>query len=150
MRVAKTTNLMTKREIKDTRTADQVSQVGTIVYDVFDEGARFIVMRGPFHWCGYIGIPQDHPLAGLSYDDLSFVSAHGGLTYASQGGEHWPKGYYWYGWDYGHAGDVSHYEGGQIGRGEKDWTVQEVIEDSWETLWDFKQLLKLAEKIKND
>jgi len=65
-------------------TAKEVKNVGTIVHDVFDEGLRFIIMRGPLHWCGYIGIPKDHPLAGFSYDDISLISAHGGLTFAER------------------------------------------------------------------
>lgn len=150
---------------KKTQTAEGI-EVGTIVHDEFDEGLRFIIMRGPFHWCGYIGIPKDYPLAGFGYDDISFVSAHGGLTFAEKGekeykqGEKkgqpypWPEGYYWYGWDYGHAGDRSHYDSDIKGlekfrENNHDWTIQEVIDDSWETLYDFKRLMKFAEKIAN-
>ena len=31
---------------------------GAILHDEFDEGIRFIVMRGPSHLCAYIGIPE--------------------------------------------------------------------------------------------
>jgi len=144
---------MKQREIKN-KTAGEITKVGTIVHDVFDEGLRFIVMRGPFHWCGYVGIPEEHPLAGLSYDDISFISAHGGLTYANEASKNWPKGYFWYGWDYGHPGDASHY-GGRVGKispvrdEDKDWTVAEVIADSWGALYEFKKLMRVAEKIAN-
>ena len=132
----------------ETTTAKDI-KIGTIVHDVFDEGLRFIIMRGPYHWCGYVGIPEDHPLAGLSYNDINFVSAHGGLTFASEARDFWPKGYYWYGWDYGHAGDKSYFDIPNYYREGKDWTIEEVIKDSWDALYDFKQLMKLAEKIKN-
>ena len=77
---------------------------GTILYDEYDEGLRFIVMRGPPALCGYVGVPESHPLAGHSYDDLP-VEAHGGLTFGQKGDGRWPEGYFWYGWDYAHSGD---------------------------------------------
>jgi len=120
-----------------------------IVYDIFDEGVRFIILRGPFHWCGYVGIPEDHPLANFSYDDLAGVSAHGGLTFAGTR-ETWPKGYYWYGWDYGHLGDRSHFEHDSgLKEDGHDWTIEEVIKDSQDAIYDFKRLMKLVEKVKN-
>ena len=134
--------------------ASDIQEVGRIVYDKFDEGLRFIIKRGPFSWCAYIGITKDHPLAGMGYDDISFIPAHGGLTFAGEGKEEssLSANYYWYGWDYAHAGDVTVYNKQYkipTAPEDKDWTVDEVIKDSWETLSDFKQLVKLAEKIKN-
>ena len=130
-------------------------EVGTIYHDEFDEGVRFIVLRGPGSLCAYAGIPIKHPLAGKDYDDLP-VEAHGGLTFSQKGkggDEHWPKGYWWYGWDYAHSGDFSLHSlkdpSGNVGIKEKKWTVKDVVEDSWDTLYDFKKLIKLAEKIYN-
>jgi len=136
---------MTWEQIKEEKS-------GTILRDVFDEGVRFIVMRGPASLCAYVGIPLAHPLAGRSYDDLP-VRAHGGLTFASEGRDTWPKDFYWYGWDYAHAGDYSFGDDYFIGtdlenKTEKKWLVQDVIEDSQKTLYDFKQLVHLAEEIK--
>lgn len=133
------------KKYADTQTAEGI-EVGTIVYDVFDEGVRFITMRGPFHWCGYLGIPLDHPLAGFDYDAVP-LEAHGGLTFSSKARDVWPEGYWWYGWDYGHSGDRSYFSSG-ADRDGKDWTIKEVIEDSQNTVWEFKTLMKLAEKIK--
>ncbi|OGK35114.1 hypothetical protein A3F59_02670 [Candidatus Roizmanbacteria bacterium RIFCSPHIGHO2_12_FULL_38_13] len=143
--------------VPSTATAKEVSEIGRIVYDVFDEGIRFIIMRGPYHWCAYIGIPVEHPLAGMSYDDMS-INAHGGLTFSAKGGGKkkneedilWPEGYWWYGWDYGHSGDYSHFEHRpeKMMEDDKDWTIDEVIKDSMDTIYDFKKLLKLAGKIK--
>lgn len=136
-----------------TQTAEGLG-VGTIVHDILEDGLRFIIMRGPFHFCAYIGVPKDHPLAGFEYDAISFVSAHGGFTFAGEGTKEnkWPEGYYWYGWDYGHYGDRSYYASEITStiseRNDKDWTIEEVIKDSWGALYDFKKLRSLAEKIK--
>ncbi len=128
-------------------------EVGDILHDEFDEGIRFIIMRGPASLCAYVGISVDHPLAGKNYDDLP-IRAHGGLTYSREGGDNYPAGYYWYGWDYAHGGDYCFYYDKEPLAGRysqsKDtkWLVEEVIEDSWETLYDFRKLVRLAEKMK--
>ncbi|MEE9510418.1 MAG: hypothetical protein V3V81_07990 [Candidatus Bathyarchaeia archaeon] len=128
-------------------------EMGTIYYDKFDEGVRFIVMRGPVSLCGYVGIPAKHPLAGHNYDDLP-IEAHGGLTFSQRGkgGEdHWPRGYWWYGWDYAHSGDYAFYDlkDPSWKTDEKKWVVKEVIDDSWDALYGFKKLMRLAEEIYN-
>lgn len=126
---------------------------GTILHDEFGEGVRFIVMRGPGSLCAYVGIPIDHPLANQNYGDLP-ISAHGGLTYSSEGKGSWPEGFYWYGWDYAHSGDYVFYNddtplSSKFYHGEdKKWLVKDVIDDSWETLYEFKKLLHLVEKIR--
>ena len=137
------------RKYKGNLTAGDIRKVGEIVADWFDEGLRIIIMRGPVSFCAYIGIPEDHPLAGFDYDDIP-VNAHGGLTFSESGVKYFPKGYYWYGWDYAHAGDRCYYEGIKLdnsGEGNKDWTIQEIKEDSWDTIYDFKKLMKLVERI---
>ncbi len=137
--------------MKEETKAYEVTGIGKIVHDVFEDGLRFIIMRGPASFCAYVGIPIDHPLAGYGYDMLP-INAHGGLTFASEGGKQtWPEGYYWYGWDYVHVGDVSVYEHdkrfGSPREGGKDWTIKEIISDSWSALYDFKNLMKLSEAI---
>ncbi len=91
---------------------------GKIFKDIFDEGVRFIIMKGGSSLCGYVGIPIDHPLAGFDYDDLP-IEAHGGLTFSAKGHKHWPEGYWWYGWDYAHSGDYhsAHHLGMKIKNG---------------------------------
>lgn len=131
--------------------ASEVKEVGKIVHDSFEDGIRFIVMRGPSSWCGYVGVPLSHPLSGFHYDAIP-VNAHGGLTFASEGKDvkdtSWPKDFYWYGWDYAHCGDrcVFDVERGTREDG-KDWTLDEVVKDSWDTKYEFKKLMQLAEKI---
>lgn len=34
------------------------------------------------HWCGYVGVPPEHPWAGHTYDSDVEVDVHGGLTFA--------------------------------------------------------------------
>lgn len=67
--------------------------------------ARGLVMRAMFSLAGYVGLPSDHPTAGWP-GDLVPLDVHGGLTFSDLGdGEQWPAGWWWYGWDYGHAFD---------------------------------------------
>ena len=61
--------------------------------------------------CGYVSVPEGHNYSGMSYDDVD-VQVHGGLTFGSN---NFPdrddneKGYYWFGFDCGHAGDLMPY-----------------------------------------
>jgi hypothetical protein len=34
------------------------------------------------HWSGYVGLPLGHPLYGKTYNQVSDILAHGGLTYS--------------------------------------------------------------------
>ena len=123
---------------------------GTIYEDWFDGGVRCIIMRGPVALCAYLGVPEDHPLAGTSYDDLP-LRCHGGLTFSEKGGGKWhPAGFWWFGWDYAHAGDFCFYDlkQGAVYSRDKKWTVDEVRAEVSDVLWDFKKLVKLAETTK--
>jgi len=85
-------------------------ETGTLVYDMVKDGFRLLIMRGPAGWCCYIGVPTHSPLARLEYDDpaLSDFDCHGGLTFSNDGDDVWrPAGWWYFGWDYGHAGDWS-------------------------------------------
>jgi hypothetical protein len=45
-------------------------------------GARCTLRRGPLgHWCGYVGLRANHPLAGKNYQDIGIRSQE--LTYGS-------------------------------------------------------------------
>lgn len=136
-------------------TWEQVSKAesGTIFLDKFDEGIRFIIMKGGSSLCAYAGIPIDHPLSGFNSDDLP-IEAHGGLTFCggSDASDKFPKGFYWYGWDYAHSGDYCDYydKPPLIGRDRSDetkWLPKMVEKDSWSTLYELKKLVKLSEMI---
>lgn len=122
------------------------AEVGHAFVDEFDEGVRFIILRGPGSLCAYVGVSVDHPLAGWDYDDLP-VSAHGGLTYSGIN-VHGDGSTYWYGWDYNHSGDKSAWDSPYTrDREEKEWTPAMVYSDAWEPRWEFKKLVRLVEKI---
>lgn len=126
------------------------ADAGHIFYDAIKEGVRVIVMRGPAALCAYLGVPKDHPLAGFDYNDLP-MQVHGGLTFGSAPEEGWPQGWFWYGWDYAHAGDWSTYDDERRDpppwkSDAKKWTVPEVVAEAKDACWDFRKLMKLAEK----
>jgi len=75
------------------------------------------------HWCGYVGVPEGHPLFGRSYDEaeslLQGSDIHGGLTFADicdeDDAEHGvchvllpgrPDMVWWLGFDAGHGWDL--------------------------------------------
>lgn len=96
-----------------------------------DTGFKCAIRRGPVGaWCGYVGVPTDHPAFGLSYngpegiwdlDDntkwwrkhvnrlpdywIYDINVHGGLTYAKEGKDSKDRTY-WFGFDCAHAGDI--------------------------------------------
>jgi hypothetical protein len=100
----------------------------TPLLDFEHAGVRCLVIEGPVGaLCAYVGVPADHPLAGKSDTDpaLDDLSVHGGLTFADEGdGRYRPAGWYWYGWDYAHAGDLI--PGLHAYPGDRAWTVGEV------------------------
>lgn len=124
----------------------KAATAGDVFCDEFEDGVRFIIVRGPAALCAYLGIPTAHPLAGFEYDDLP-VEAHGGLTY-SGARVHGDGSTYWYGWDYAHSGDRSTYDRiYATDRDEAAWTPALVYADSWEAKWSFGKLVRLAERI---
>lgn len=91
-----------------------------------------LAVRGPFGaWCGYVGVPPDHPAHGLSYYKSEFsieeieaglggklaaqkvvndIEVHGGLTFAGKRDYVFPetarcRDWHFFGFDCSHAGD---------------------------------------------
>lgn len=78
----------------------------TILRDFLIAGTplRGLIVRGPFSLCAYLGVPRDHWMARM--EELDFP-CHWGVTFSAEGeGGLRPLDWYWYGWDYGHAGDA--------------------------------------------
>jgi hypothetical protein len=125
------------------------TEKGTILHDEEKQGVRFVIRRGLLSLCAYVGCLIDYPLANKHYDEIP-LSVHGGLTFSCEGnGVYLPKGFYWYGWDYGHAGDKTFQDDMIIfNKNGKEWCVNDVIFDSCSAIYDFATLMKLAEKIK--
>lgn len=61
--------------------------------------------------CGYVGVPQGHPMHGIGYDDArkadgDYIDVHGGLTYANNSDKYPVEAdLWWFGYDCGHLGD---------------------------------------------
>lgn len=46
------------------------------------KGYPYVVLFMPGAYrCGYVGVPYSHKLAKKSFDDLGYLSCHGGVTY---------------------------------------------------------------------
>ncbi len=66
------------------------------------------------HWCGYVGVPREHPYYGKPYDEPD-VEFHGGLTYANRCNADichvpepgMPDDVWWLGGDFAHCNDMS-------------------------------------------
>jgi hypothetical protein len=127
-----------------------------IVEEWYEDGIKVMIVSLHSYFTAYFGLPLDHPLAGFSYDDIP-LNVHGGLTFGNVGSEKGPlpKDLFMYGWDYAHLGDYSYFDFnlareflGDEG-GDHDWTLGEVKKEAKDALYDFKQLVKLAERIKS-
>ena len=83
-------------------------------------GLPCLAVRGPLGaWCGYVGLPPDHPLHGKDYSDVD-VDVHGGLTFADMcrpeedegrgichiAGPGEPEHVWWLGFDCAHCDDL--------------------------------------------
>lgn len=58
--------------------------------------------------CGYVGVPKEHRLYGMTYQRLeadSTIPVHGGLTFSGAMGE--GDVYHFFGFDTAHGGDLS-------------------------------------------
>lgn len=135
---------MIKKSYSKSTTAKGI-EVGAVLAEGWYEGIQILVRKGSCSFCAYIGIPEDHPLAGKNYDDepVCGLQCHGGLTFSREGGGDWPAGYWWYGWDYGHLGDKIHYPSGielPNREPEHDWTLGEVVEQAQEVAGRFLEL----------
>lgn len=125
---------------------------GTVLRDYLEDGVRVLLLRSTGSICVYLGVPLTHPLAGFSYDDIP-LDCHGGLAFSKEGdGRRWPQGFWWYGYDYSHAGDQPLFEGEAaqiVGLHDDDhrWTIKEVCQEAVESVYGLKQLMKLAEQL---
>lgn len=119
--------------------------VGTIYADWMDEDVRCLIIKGTISLCAYFGIPKDHPMAGKKYNEIP-LDVHGGLTFSKSGDGIRPRGFYWFGWDYGQVGvgDCLFVNGLTIPG--KKWKVSEIKEEMNEAIVQFKKLMKDAKK----
>lgn len=105
-----------------------------IYYDWMHRDYRCLVMRGPVSLCAYIGVPPEHRYYGKDYNEVD-LRCHYGLTFSSEGdGKIRPKGYWWFGWDYAHFGDVTFFDFKEGGYDGIEWTPDMVKFDVEEAL----------------
>lgn len=70
----------------------------TGIYRGYRYVIRFIVPTA--HRCGYVGIPEGHPLYEEKDDDiLMHIPCHGGVTFTSHELQSQPPRYWWIGFD---------------------------------------------------
>lgn len=79
-------------------------------------GLDCLLLRHPIllHWCGYVGLPEDHLHYGKPYNDVDeSVDIHGGLTYSNSCNGHvchiteGEDQVHWLGFDCAHWQDLS-------------------------------------------
>lgn len=85
--------------------------------DWIRDGLACFARRHPEHghWCGYIGVPREHPYYGRKYEDVDDVPFHGGLTYSAPckgdichtPAPGMPDDVWWLGGDFAHFPDLS-------------------------------------------
>ena len=70
-----------------------------------EAGLKAQVIASPMgHRCGYVGVPEGHPMYGKHYDDVN-VDVHGGLTFSND-----EDGLWLFGYDCSHWGDAKDFE----------------------------------------
>ena len=117
-------------------------EAATILEDAIHEEIRYLIMRGPASLTAYLGIPLDHPLAKVDYNDIN-LSVHWGLTFGSDGNGYRPEGIYWIGWDYAHCDDISFYDYDYGVRHESiGWTVPMVRDEIFTVIPELKKLME--------
>lgn len=91
-------------------------------------GLPCLIVRGRHGGlCGYVGVPHNHTLYGIEYDDLD-INVHGGLTFAAkcapEDKEHAichivepseDDDVWWFGFDCAHSGDLNPAYAGKYG-----------------------------------
>jgi len=123
-----------------------------ILYDGWEKGIRIMILSLETHPCAYVGIPESHPVAGWDYDALSFIECHGGFTFSERGdGIYLPEGFWWYGWDYAHAGDWMGYYTEKDKKGAfrdcKKRTTEEIYREACSVAYQLRNLMDWIEEI---
>lgn len=71
------------------------------------KGYPYVVLFMPGAYrCGYVGVPYSHKLAKKSFDDLGYLSCHGGVTYTESHLYNCnDENTWWFGFDCAHCFD---------------------------------------------
>lgn len=110
------------------------------------DGYLIIIMNYGTHPCGYIGLPKNHFLNKVNYNELADNKIYGdkvngGFTYSNFGVAGFHKDTWFLGWDYAHFNDytefmneVSYY------KDLKKWTAEEIYQECLEQLEEIKKI----------
>lgn len=92
---------------------DKINKEGHVEHWIHNGKYLCRINRDGFgDWCGYVSVPQGHPLYGVHYDAVYEKypnvdsNVHGGLTF-SELVHNWGKDMWVFGFDCGHAFDVN-------------------------------------------
>ena len=91
------------------------------------------VIHTRLSYCGYVGIPKEHPMAKFPYYEID-IEVHGGITFREEA-----EGIIWYGFDCAHAGDEIALALGGKTMGGHHWTLDEVVEETNRMARQFKK-----------
>jgi hypothetical protein len=96
--------------LEDITWDDVVAMPGKFVVATghYNEGICWMIRRGGASLCGYVGVRAGARTDDLLQLDEPDVDVHGGFNFGPTEGEDedgFPKGWVWWGWDYGHYGD---------------------------------------------
>lgn len=81
-------------------------EVGTVIETGVEKEMPYVILRGHYSLCAYIGVPEEDAISSIPQEQLQ-VDVHGGVTFSGPNpglGEPIPR-VWWFGWDYAHAGD---------------------------------------------
>lgn len=112
------------------------------------KGYSFLILSLGTHPTAYVGLPMEHKYFGKDYNNINkedTLIVHGGFTYSKESVSMSNlKDKWWLGWDYAHLGDYTGFSPtGLHGRGGKQWTREEVLED-------VKEVIKQLDVVKNN
>ena len=81
-----------------------IEEVDELEWVDFLTGYKCLVIRHPEvgSLCGYVRVPEGHPLHGKNGDELMDIEVHGGVTYSGSRGK---DGEWWLGFDCAHYMD---------------------------------------------
>ena len=117
---------------------EEVGETGELLHQGFKDGYKILIINLGSHPCGYVGVPETHILNGVSYstlnDDEIFWNCNGGFSYSDKGVNGKSKRFWFFGWDYSHAGDyyhpISHIERYGASTSDKKWTTEEIYHEA--------------------
>lgn len=123
---------------------------------------RGLIIQGFIGYCAYVGVPEEHWLAEM--DEVPF-ECHKGVNFQGKGGDGIrPEGWFWFGWDYQHAGDKCSFPKDilkdlpadlaakiQLNNANgQEWTIPEIEQDLIDVAVELMAMLNIVEMTANE